>query len=166
MRKLAEFLNFSSALLLGILTLLICADVTLRFLRHPIPGSYDITEFLTSLMLSFAILKSFQNKNHITIDLVDNILSGGKLKVINLSSRVITAVFLGILSVSTFSSGINSKLSGEVSMTLGIPLFLGYIAIGLCAGFTFLNEACFILSKIFLGEEIGREIKELGGERA
>jgi len=167
LKKTGERLNTLSAYILGILTLLICADVILRAFRHPIPGSYDITGFLTSIMLSLAMVRSFQAKNHITIDLIDKFVSKTKANIVNLISKAITSVFLGILFLSMISSGFSSKSAGEVSMTLGIPLYLSYIAIGICAGLAFTSEILPVFTKIRFSKEIeiDKEIKELGGER-
>lgn len=148
MKWLGNKLNSLSAFILGLLTSMMCIDVILRLFRYPIPGSYDIAEFLTSLMLAFAILKSFQTGTQIKIDLIDKLLSKPKLQFVELLSRVVTATFLAILSISMLSSSLNSKISGEVSMTLGIPSYLSYAIIGLCTGFAFLSEAFPILERI------------------
>ncbi|MCS7233437.1 MAG: TRAP transporter small permease subunit [Synergistetes bacterium] len=166
MKWLGSKLNLLSALVLGFLTALICIDVILRLFRYPIPGSYDIAEFLTSLMLSLAILKSFQSETQIKIDLIDKILSKHKLKLVERLSHTITTLFLAVLSISMVFSSLNSKASGEVSMTLGIPLYLSYAIIGICVGFALINGVSPLLEKIKLTEKIQIEMRKLGREKA
>jgi len=162
MRSLGKGLNLISALILGAITSLICTDVILRLFRYPIPGSYDITELLTSLMLSLAILRSFQDEAQIKIDLIDRVLKENELNMVNLFSRLVTAFFLAILSISMIYSGLNSYISGEVSMTLRIPLYICYIAIGLNAGIASLNETLPILR---IPQEAMTKLPKLGRER-
>lgn len=166
MRWFGDKLVLFSATILGLLTLIMCIDVILRFFRYPIPGGYDIVEFLTSIMLAFATLKSFQTGTQIKIDLIDKLLSKHRLRFVELLSRIMTAIFLAILSVSLLLSGLNSKASGEVSMTLGIPSYLSYMAIGLCVGFAFLNEASPLWERMKPVERVELETRGLGREKA
>ncbi len=145
MKRLGESLNSLSGALLGFTTALICADVLLRLLRSPIPGSYDIVEFLTSIMISLAILKSFQNGEQISVDIADKIFPKRLIPAIDVISRIITSIFLCILSIGALSSSVSSYLSSEVSMTLGLPLYPVYLGIGLTSGLAFINEALRIL---------------------
>ncbi|MCD6364091.1 MAG: TRAP transporter small permease [Synergistetes bacterium] len=167
MKVLGEVLNLASGALLGFTTTLICVDVILRIFRSPVPGSYDIVEFLTSIMISLAVLKSFQNGEQISVDIADRIFPKHFIPFVNAVSRIITLAFLFILSVGMLSSGASSYISGETSMTLGIPLYPVYLTIGLIAGLAFLSESLKTLRMVIKPTKLMKpsEVK-LGREKA
>lgn len=56
--------------------LLVALDVILRFFKRPVPGTYEIVEYLMALTVSFGIVACAHRGEHIKVDIVTNTLTG------------------------------------------------------------------------------------------
>ena len=53
-----------------VMMLLTCADVLLRLLRRPIPGTYEIIGFLGTVVISFSLAYTSLEKGHIAVEIL------------------------------------------------------------------------------------------------
>jgi len=103
---------------------LTAADVTLRYVfNRPIPGSYELTEFLMAILVAFALAYTQVHKGHVSVDLVISRFPPRAQAVIN----TITIFFsLGIFAIITWRSIVyagNVRLEGFVTSALDIPIY-------------------------------------------
>jgi len=59
-----------------IMMLLTCADILLRLLRHPIPGTYEMVGFLGTVIISFSLAYTSIEKGHIAVEILVEKLPG------------------------------------------------------------------------------------------
>jgi len=64
-RGLAKKLYWVAGTAIVAMMLLTCADVVLRYLRRPIPGTYELVCFLGAAAVAFAIAYTFVEKGHV-----------------------------------------------------------------------------------------------------
>ncbi len=147
MRQLLNYIGTAAAILNNLaaaavvaMMLLTTLDVALRFLRCPIPGTYEIIGFLGALVIAFSLAGTSLSRGHIAVDFLVRKLPAGLATFIErLNLLVCTALFLVLTRYLLAYAG-DMRRAGEVSMTLQIPLapFIYGIAIGcaaLCAVF-------------------------------
>lgn len=106
-----------------LMMLLTCADVCLRLLRHPIPGTYEMVGFLGTVIISFSLAYTSIQKGHIAVEvLVEKLPRRVQLGIETVTSLIGAALF----SLVTWQSLIyasDMRLSGEVSVTLTMPIY-------------------------------------------
>ena len=56
--KIVRWIDLVSAAAIVAMMTLTCADVVLRWFRHPIKGTYELVSFLGAIAVSFAIADS------------------------------------------------------------------------------------------------------------
>lgn len=112
--------------------ILTCADVVLRLLRRPIPGTYEIVGFLGSVIISFSLAYTSLERGHIAVEfLVERLPQRVQIAVEAFVSLVGTLLF-GLIAWQCAAYAADLKLSGEVSLTLAMPIypFIQGIAVG------------------------------------
>ncbi|MDX9821884.1 MAG: TRAP transporter small permease [Syntrophales bacterium] len=114
--------------------LLTFADVVLRLLRFPIPGTYELVGFLGAVGVSFALAYTSVERGHIAVDLIVRKLPKRMQLLIDGIGSIVSGCLFGLVTWQSFLYGLDLKKSGEVSLTLAMPLYpvLYGIAIG-CA---------------------------------
>jgi TRAP-type C4-dicarboxylate transport system permease small subunit len=129
--------------LVSIMLLTTC-DVVLRYLGHPILGSYDLVSFGAAFAIGFALPRTSLEKMHISVDiLVERIPK--RRYIVDIATRFMAFALFVLVGWNLFILGAGFLDTGEETMTIGIPLFPMAYALGCCA---FLQ--CFAL----LGEVI------------
>ena len=132
--------------------LLTCADVVMRFFDLPIPGTYEIIGFLGALAVALALAATSMEKGHIAVDLLVNRLpQRGQIFLDAISSLFGLALFAALTWQSALYA-LDLRQSGEVSATLGMPVYP--FAAGIAAG-------CALLCLV-LGTEFGRCLRRIG----
>jgi TRAP-type C4-dicarboxylate transport system permease small subunit len=103
--------------------LLTCADVLLRLLRHPIPGTYELVGFLGTVIVSFSLALTSLSKGHIAVEiLVDKLPRRAQVGIEALTS-LIGAVLFAIVTWQSLIYAADIRQSGEVSVTLTMPIY-------------------------------------------
>ena len=128
MNKLkSHFYNISlllSASCLVIMTLLILAQIAVRFSGKVIPSSEDFAGWLLSAMVFFGLAYTFNTSGHIRVTMMLSRLTGAKrtfFEFINLSVGLLISAFLGYYTSYTVYE---SYIFKEVSDTyLAVPLW-------------------------------------------
>jgi TRAP-type C4-dicarboxylate transport system permease small subunit len=126
--------NAVSCLAIVVMMLLTCADVVLRLFGHPILGTYEMIGFLGSIVVSFSMAYTSLEKGHVSVEILVERLPGRLQMVIDTIGSFISTVLFGLISWQSAIYALDLKHSGEVSMTLQMPIypFLLGMAVG-CA---------------------------------
>ncbi|MDD5474880.1 MAG: TRAP transporter small permease [Syntrophales bacterium] len=139
--RAAQAVNWVAAGAVTSMMLLVSADVVLRFFRSPIPGAYDLVGFLATLAVSLSLSYTTVTKSHIAVEfLVEKLPRKIRHAIDALNSLVAFILFL-IITWQTALYSLYMRSTGEVSMTLKIPVYP--FVLGLTVGCGFL---CVILA--------------------
>ena len=99
-RVSARIVNSIAAAFLFILMLLTCSDVILRYLfNKPIMGSFELTEFMMAIIVSFSLANCALQKGHVRVDLLVSRLSERAQIVMN---SLAYFAFLGLFALITW----------------------------------------------------------------
>ena len=63
--NLSAAFNWVAGVSILVMMLLTCADVVLRFFRHPIPGTYEIVGLMGTVGVAFALAYTTAQQGHI-----------------------------------------------------------------------------------------------------
>ena len=133
--KTADLFNWAAAAALVGMMLLTCVDVVMRrSFNHPIPGTYEIVGLLGALLISFALAYTTAQKGHIAVEFLVQRLSKKIQRVIDAVNQLLGIMLFVIVAWQSVLYAMDLKESGEVSMTVQMPIhpFVFGIAIG-CA---------------------------------
>jgi TRAP-type C4-dicarboxylate transport system permease small subunit len=127
------FNGIAAAAVVGMMTLT-CVDVMLRFFRHPIPGTYEIVGMLGAVFVSFSLARTSVDQGHIAVDFLVQRLPDRLQHAVETINAGICALLFSVVCRQCVVYARDLKASGEVSMTLQMPIhpFVFGIAIG-CA---------------------------------
>lgn len=113
---------------------LITADVLLRLVWKPIPGVYDIVGLLGVIVISFALAYTSIEKGHIAVDFIVQKLSMKSQVAVEAVNTLLGTVLFACITWRSLVYAGSLKASGEVSLTIGLPIYLFVYAMGLgCA---------------------------------
>jgi TRAP-type C4-dicarboxylate transport system permease small subunit len=123
MTRLAGYtLGTVAAVTLFAMMLLTFADVWGRYLlRQPVFGGYEVTEFMMGVLIFTALPMLCAQEGHVTIDLLDGVLTKGARFVQRVLVNLVSAVVLGVMSWRVFLLSAQLERNNEVTMTLKIP---------------------------------------------
>jgi len=124
---------------LVLIMLLTTCDVVLRYLGHPIPGSYDLVSFGAAFVIGFALPRTSWEKMHITVDILVEKIPSHRF-IVDIVTRTMALALFVLIGWNLILLGTGFLKTGEETLTLGIPLFPIAYALGFCA---FLQ--CFVL---------------------
>ena len=117
-----------------IMMFLTCADVILRYFRCPIPGTYEMVGLLGSIFVSFSLAKTSLDNGHIAVDFFFQKLPVSARKVIEFTNTFVCTILFGLIAWYSFIYAVDLRRTGEVSMTLQIPVYPFVLGIALgCA---------------------------------
>lgn len=129
MAYLTRFVHFSrwvawiAAVALAAMMLLTCLDVTLRFLGHPILGSFEIMRFLGAVVAGLAIAYTQALRGHISIDFFVSRFPQRTQAVINSVNYLASFAIFALLAWQCGMRGMTLWKLGQVSETLEMPFF-------------------------------------------
>lgn len=132
--RLASFLNGIAAVAVVAMMALTCLDVLLRLVRHPIPGAYEVVGMLGALFVSFSLARTSVDQGHIAVDFLVQRLPRRVQCAVEAINAGICALLFTVISRQCVLYAGDLRSSGEVSMTLQVPLhpFVLGLAVG-CA---------------------------------
>jgi TRAP-type C4-dicarboxylate transport system permease small subunit len=146
--KAADGLMLVAVLCLLFMVGLIVVDVLLGItLNIRIFGAYEIVGLLMAPVAFLPLGKTLLKGQHLTVDLLDNLISVGASRTLHLLGLAMTVGFVILLTVLTFGRAMESVSLNEVSLDRGIPLiflimpiFVGFAAIAICSGFLIIRD--------------------------
>ena len=132
--RLASLFNGIAAVAVVGMMALTCLDVVLRFIRHPIPGTYETVGMLGAVFVSFSLARTTVDRGHIAVDFLVQRFPRRLQHVIEALNAGICALLFTVVCRQCVLYAQDLKASGEVSMTLQMPIhpFVFGIALG-CA---------------------------------
>jgi TRAP-type C4-dicarboxylate transport system permease small subunit len=113
----------ASAVLLGAMMLLTCADVVGRFLGHPILGAVELGVLMAALVLAFSLPYTQREKGHVGVELLYMRLGPRWQTALDLITSATGSALFGMICWQTWRYAGQMKASGEVSMTLQLPTY-------------------------------------------
>jgi TRAP-type C4-dicarboxylate transport system permease small subunit len=139
--------NWIACAAVVVMMLLSTADVILRYFYKPIPGAYEMVGFLGTVVVSFALAFTSLEKGHIAVDILVDKLPQRLQLVIESFNNFLGALFFGLVSYQAVLYALDIIKSGEVSLTIRMPIypFIFGIAVG-CGLLALLLFADFIKS--------------------
>jgi TRAP-type C4-dicarboxylate transport system permease small subunit len=123
-------LNALSAAAVMAMMLLTCADIVLRLMRRPITGTYELMGFLAALFVSFALAQTSVDKGHIAVDFLVMRLSRRAQRIIDALNDGVCIGLFALVTRQCVVYGAELRASGEVSMTLQLPVYPVVYGIG------------------------------------
>jgi len=124
--------------------LLTCIDVVGRLMGHPVFGSVELVGFMATLAVAMALPYTHQEKGHIGVEILWQVLSEKKRSIVDLCTAFLSLVLFALVTWRMAIYAHTMQKSGEVSMNLELPEhFIVYIV-----GFSFLVFTFIILENI------------------
>lgn len=153
--RAADILVLVAAVCLLFMVGLIVVDVVLGMtVNVRIFGAYEIVGLLMAPVAFLPMAKTLLKEQHLTVDLIDNVIPAWTSRLLRLLGMAATLAFVVLLSVLTVGRAVESVRLNEVSLDRGIPLiyliapiFVGFLAIAICAGFLILRDTPFLLPR-------------------
>ncbi len=131
-RKISRIFNWVAGAGIILMMLLVTLDVILRFFRNPIPGTYEMAGLLGTAIVSFSLAWTFLERGHIVVEFLVGKLPRKTQWVVDGINDGISLILFALVAWQTWVYGTSMRMSGEVSLTVQIPLypFLYGISIG------------------------------------
>lgn len=126
------WLNYAACFAVVVMMLLSCADVVLRLIGAPIPGTYEMVGFIGTVIVSFSLAYTSQQRGHVAVEFVVERFPAKVQFIVGAGGNLLSAILFGIISWQSLAYGLDLHRSGEVSLTLQMPLhpFVYGIAVG------------------------------------
>jgi TRAP-type C4-dicarboxylate transport system permease small subunit len=102
---------------------LTCADITFRFFRHPIVGTWEIVGLLGAVAAGFALVPTTLGRAHVAVQVLVDRYPYWAQKWIYLITHTLSLLLFTLLTLETIKYGNALKEAGEVSNTLQLPYF-------------------------------------------
>jgi len=116
--------------------LLSSADVVLRMFGKPIPGTYELIGFLGTIIVSFALAFTSMEKGHIAVEILVEKMPQRVQFAIETFTNLVSFLVFGLIAYQAFIYAVDIKKSGEVSLTLQMPIYP--FTFGMALGFSLL----------------------------
>lgn len=129
--QLASWFNGIAAAAVAAMMILTCLDVILRLFRHPIPGTYEIVSMLGAVFVSFSLARTSVDQGHIAVDFLFQRFPKRWQHVIEAINSAVCALLFTVVCYQCVVYSNDLKASGEVSMTLQMPLHPFVIGVAL-----------------------------------
>jgi TRAP-type C4-dicarboxylate transport system permease small subunit len=120
----------------GLVTMMVvtCVDVILRKLGHPLPGAYDTVKMAAGVTIGCALPYTTAVKGHVAVEFFFHRMGRRGKVVVDTVIRLILMALFGLLTWQLMVYGARLRSSGEVSMTLQLPVFwVPYVMAFACA---------------------------------
>ena len=150
-RQLNGAMNWVGGIALGAMLLLVVTDVVgTKFFAWPVPGGIELVGFLAILVAAFPIAFTQWKRGHIEVEFfVEKMPRVPREIVYGIVTLLGLALFI-VLAWQSYELGRGLQLSGEVSMTRGIPFYPFIYALAFCC-----LPVCLVLVAQFLKIVLG-----------
>ena len=127
---LARVLYLIAGIAIVLMMLLTCADVVLRFMRRPIPGTYELVCFLGAVAVAFAMAHTTVQKGHVAVSLVVRLLPQRIQGLIEMLTGTFGFILFALIAWRSVLYANSLRATGEVSLTLQLPFYPFVYGIG------------------------------------
>jgi TRAP-type C4-dicarboxylate transport system permease small subunit len=135
---LAKWLNWIAGAGLVLMLLLIIGDIIgIKIFAAPIPGGIEYVAFLGVIVIGFAIAYTQVQHGHIRVDFIIMKFPPKFAAIVDVLMLILGMGFFVVLTWQSFLYARNVQLSGEVSMTQGIPFYPFIYSLSVCYVVTF-----------------------------
>lgn len=109
----------------GLVTMVVvvCADVALRVVRHPVVGAYDIVRVAGAVTISCALPITTAMKGHVAIEHFFRKLNPRWRVAVDSVMRLLMIVAFTVAAYGCVGYGIRFLRNGQVTDTIQIPIF-------------------------------------------
>ena len=130
--KLSTIMYACAGVMLSFMMVLTVADVVLRYLGRPIPGTYELVGLSGAVVIGFAIPYTSLVRGHIFVEFLIDRFEKGRRDVVLMTTKIlILLLFIGF-GTYLFRTGMDMAASGEVTQILRIPFYPVVYAMGVC----------------------------------
>lgn len=136
--RISSVMRIAGCLCLLGMAVLTVADVTGRLNRSPIFGSEEVVSFLAVLVLGLGLPYTHAHRSHIGVEVFVQLLSIRTRRRLKVFREILSVLFFALVTVMLGMFARNKQVSGEVSMTLGLPEHL----------FIYVLSGCFALTTL------------------
>jgi len=120
----ARVLNYLAAIALVFLMALTGIDVSLRYLFNaPIPGSFEITEYVLPMVIAFGLAQCSLEKGHVSVELFTSRLSKRGKTFMNCIAYLLFSVLYALIAWQSLLRALGLKQTGQTSEVLALPLY-------------------------------------------
>ncbi len=123
LRALVRFLGFLSGAGLMVMVAVTTLDVVLRVFRVPFTEAYDLVKIAAVLTVAAALPYTTAIKGHVAIEFFFHKLGRRGRAGVDALMRLMGMALFGLLAWGSVRYGNSLLESGEVSLTLGLPVF-------------------------------------------
>ncbi|MCD6153774.1 MAG: TRAP transporter small permease [Syntrophobacterales bacterium] len=120
---LAYRFNWIAVFAVVVMMILTSADVVLRLFRHPIPGAYEIVGLLGAVVIAFSLAYTSAERGHIAVEFLVRKFPRKAQSFIAIANNLIGAALFGLIAWQSILYASDLKQSGEVSMTIQMPVY-------------------------------------------
>ena len=120
----------------GLLTMMAvtCLDVVMRKLGHPLPGAYDMVKMAAGVTIACALPYTTAIKGHVAVEYFYHRLGRRGRVVADTLIRLAIMAMFSLFTWELIAYGTKLRSSGEVSMTLQLPVYwVPYVMAFSCA---------------------------------
>ncbi len=149
----SRWFNYTACLAVVVMMLLSCADVALRLFGAPIPGAYEMVGFIGAVIISFSLAQTSLQRGHVAVEIIFEKLSPRMQFIVDATGNLLSTILFGLITWQSLLYGFDLRRSGEVSLTLQMPLHP--FVYGIAAG-------CGLLALVLLGDFIRSFRRSLG----
>jgi len=118
-----ELMNYLAAASIIAMMLLTCADVLLRFFKHPILGTYELVGLFGALTIAFAIPATTLTKGHVAVDFIVEKLPTAGQKFCTVIANLLSLFLFALIAWQSFLYANILRTSGEVTLSLEMPFY-------------------------------------------
>lgn len=141
-------MNVVAGLALAGSMFLTVSDVILRSFKRPIVGTYELVGLLGALVIGFSLPQTSRVKGHVLMDFLTGSLSAGAQRVLHVLTRILGIVLFAIIGWNLWVLGDDFRKSGEVTLTLQLPLYPVAYSIAIC---------CFVECLVLILDMVGQK---------
>jgi TRAP-type C4-dicarboxylate transport system permease small subunit len=145
---LSRFMYVVAGLALAGSMFLTVSDVILRSFKRPIVGTYELVGLLGALVIGFSLPQTSRVKGHVLMDFLTGSLSTGAQRVLHVLTRILGIVLFAIIGWNLWLLGDDFRKSGEVTLTLQLPLYPVAYSIAIC---------CFVECLVLILDMVGQK---------
>lgn len=128
------WLNHVASFAVVVMMLLSCADVAMRLIGAPIPGTYEMVGFIGTVIISFSLAHTSRQRGHVAVEFVFQRFPPRIRFITDAGGNLLGAILFGTIAWQSLAYGVDLHRSGEVSLTLQMPLHPFVFGIGVgCA---------------------------------
>jgi TRAP-type C4-dicarboxylate transport system permease small subunit len=124
LKKLVRLLAAVAGLSLLTMALVTCSDILLRVFKVSFTGAYDVVKIAAAMTIACGLPYATAVKGHVAVEFFFQKLGSRGRIVVDSLIRLLTMALFSLFTWQFMRYGAALRKSGEVSMTLQLPVFL------------------------------------------